>query len=249
MGDRGFAGLAVVAAALALAACSSAVGGHGAAGPTDAVSSPRSPAFPSTTPAGPAASGATGVVGTPAGTTPVLSTTAPAAPSSPVAPTGGEATTIATADGTLPATIWAKDDITDCAAHAYGAPMIAFLQRHPCRGAHRVLATIDLHGREVVVSAISTGFAGTARDPYVNAGRFEQLENADNTGSINDLLREGHTIPGIASRIPAHEAFSVLGQDSGVSIFDAWYASGSTADQDPTLLQLEESLFLGPLTN
>jgi hypothetical protein len=110
-----------------------------------------------------------------------------------------------------------------------------------------VLATVDDGGRTAVVSLIATSFAGTAADPYAGGSRFKELEQADGTGSIDDLLREGHHVAGIATRIPAQEAFRVLGQDQGVTVFDAWWATGVTPDQAPALLALEEDLFLTPL--
>jgi hypothetical protein len=145
--------------------------------------------------------------------------------------------------------VYASDTITDCAAHAYGARMIAFLRAHPCRLAHRVLATVDADGRTVVLSAISTSFGGSGADPYSGASKFRELEEADGTGSINDLLREGHHIAGVASRIPPTEAFQVVGQDQGVTVFDAWWAIGTTPDQAPALVNLEQDLFLTPLAS
>lgn len=241
---------AAVVLALALAGCSSSVAGHGANAPAGPTS--HTPDFPAQTSQGGGpgpASGSTDSVPTNSVTTPnVPEPSTDGAPSTGSQPSGQPTTVTVDSGATYNATIWAEDDISDCAAHAYGGPMIAFLRKHPCRGAHRVLATINLHGKLVALSVISTGFAGTANDPYVNAGKFEQLEQANHTGSINDLLREGHSIPGIATQIPPQEAFEVLGQDSGVQIFDAWYATGTTRDQDPTLVHLEQSLFLSQLT-
>ena len=125
--------------------------------------------------------------------------------------------------------------------------MIRFLGAHPCAGAHRVLATLPLHGRTVAVSAISTSFPPTPSDPYATVSQFVRLEQADGTGAIDDLLREGGTLPG-ATEIPSTEAFSVLSQDSGVTVFDAWYLGSRTTDQDRSLVKLEQNLFLTPLT-
>jgi len=74
------------------------------------------------------------------------------------------------------------------------------------------------------------------------------LENAPGTGSINDLLRDGASMPGASGEIPPHEAFQVYSQDTGVTVFDAWFVHGSTPDQDPRLVSLEEDLFLSRLT-
>lgn len=153
-----------------------------------------------------------------------------------------------TSGRTYTADVWGSDTVTDCAAHAYGAPIIRFLRAHPCNPTHRVLATVRLDGREVALSSISTSFHGTGPDAYGAAARFVKLELANGTGSLNDLLREGGHIPGVSGGIPAHEAFSVLAQDIGVDILDAWYVHGGTVDQDPRLVALEQDLFLTRLT-
>ena len=147
---------------------------------------------------------------------------------------------------TYDVTVWDSDDIADCSTHAYGATMIRFLGAHPCRGAHRVLATVPLNGRTVALSLISTSFPGTPTDPYATTIAFGKLEQADGTGAMNDLLREGGTLPG-AQNIPPTEAFTVLSQDAGVTVFDAWYLTGTTVDQDPALVTLERNLYLTPL--
>ncbi|WP_375486715.1 hypothetical protein [uncultured Jatrophihabitans sp.] len=145
-------------------------------------------------------------------------------------------------------TVWDHDTIANCATHAYGATMIKFLEAHPCRGAHRVLGTVLLGGRTVAVSAITTSFRGTGADPYGATTRFIKLEQADGTGSVNDLLREGGSLPG-TDEIPPTEAFVVLSQDTGVTVFDAWYVGAQTPDQDPPLVTLERNLYLTRFTS
>ncbi|WP_375480739.1 hypothetical protein [uncultured Jatrophihabitans sp.] len=220
--------------ALAAAGCSSAVSGTGAV----AGSASTTADFPSTTPAP---------------TQPARSSSSdPSMPASTPAPTVTPTAITVTGTSsqqTYQAQVYAADDISDCAAHAYGATMVAFLKAHQCGPTHRTLALVDLAGQQVVVSSIATSFAGTSQDPYGVSIRFQKLELADGTGSIDDLLREGHSIPGIATAVPAHEAFQVVGQDNGVDVFDAWYASGPTRDQDRTLLNLEQDLFLTSLTS
>jgi hypothetical protein len=66
---------------------------------------------------------------------------------------------------------------------------------------------------------------------------------------MNDLLREGVRIAGVADAIPAHEAFGVFVQDDAVAIMDAWWAKGPTEDQDHTLLAAEQNLFLSPVAS
>ena len=221
------AGLAACALLLGATACTSTTSGSGSGSSTPRSTTPRA----ATTP-----------VGAPVGS----GTASPATPSSTAVPEKRLTIAAGSPQHSYAVTVWDSDDITDCSTHAYGAPMIRFLGAHPCRGAHRVLATVPVNGRSVALSLISTSFPGTAADPYATTAAFIKLEQADDTGSINDLLREGGTLPG-ADAIPSTEAFSVLSQDAGVTVFDAWYLDGTTVDQDPTLVTLERDLYLTPL--
>ena len=227
----GVVALAVVGAV----SCSSTVSGQGSAGPRSTGGS--------TTPDFPSQSG-------PPSSSPAGPTTGPASSPTPSPSASYKVVTVhGTGSGrTITARLYASDSILDCAAHAYGR-IVAFLRRHACHVTHRILATTDLGGRTAVVSAISTSFAGTASDPYGVTAEFIKLERSDGTGSINDLLREGHAVPGVATHIPQHEVFQVLGQDDGATIFDAWYVQGSTGDRDKALKNLEVELFLTPLTS
>ncbi len=223
----------VVLPVCALAACSSAVSGHGSA-PTSHSAKTSSPDFPST-------SSATSSTSVP--------TDSSSVGSSPT-PTGRQIVFTGTvSQRRYHAVVWASDTIRNCAAHAYGAPMIAFLQRHPCGPTHRVLATVYVDGRAVDVSSIATSFAGHGTHVYVPTEQFVRLEEANGTGSINDLLREGASMPGVSGQIPSHEAFQVLSKDTGADVFDAWYQTGPIRDQDPYLLSLEQDLFLSRLTS
>jgi hypothetical protein len=67
---------------------------------------------------------------------------------------------------------------------------------------------------------------------------------AADTGSVNDLLAEGYRLPAGPAALPEHEAFAALSQDAGVSVFDAWYLSGSTPDNDPALEKMLQSIYL-----
>ena len=149
------------------------------------------------------------------------------------------------AGNTFVVDIWQQRDDKTCFDHAYGAPMITFLTKHPCRGLHRVLATTTVNHRPVAIAESSTGFPGAGEnDPYKYTAQFKALEAADNTGSINDLLREGYRLPSGPTSIPSTEVFNVLGQDNGVSIYDVWYLTGPTSPKDKALFQLTEDVFL-----
>lgn len=229
--------IAVLAAVLAAAACSSTTAGSGRVGARSAGSA--SPDFPSgSAPASGAASAAassgasTGAPGSGGSTNGV-----PTAPIRTVA--------VQAPDGTAyTVKIWA--DVTDdtCFDHAHGNAIVTFLTEHPCTGLRRYLGTTTVQGRPVGFALSSTGFHGPAGDPYKWAGQFVKLENADGTGSIDDLLSDGYRLPAGPGKIPAGEAFDVVGQDEGVTVWDAWYLDGPTPDNDPPLMKMTRDLFL-----
>jgi hypothetical protein len=140
--------------------------------------------------------------------------------------------------------VWASVSNSTCADHAYGRTLISFLTRHPCQGMQRLLATTSVHGRAVGFAETATSFTGAPDDPYVYSSRFRHLELANGTGSINDLLREGYRLPSGPSAIPGSEAFNVIGQDNGVTVWDAWYLHGSTPNNDKALMKMTTDLFL-----
>jgi Ca-activated chloride channel homolog len=156
--------------------------------------------------------------------------------------------------GVVPMTLWATDDVSDCAAHSHGT-LVEYFRQHPCRGASRYLWTFSHNGRTLVLSVASIVAAvgplntGNGGDIYKWAQEFIRLENASGTGSINDLLTDGHAVGGIASRIPSDEVFDVTGQDNGVTVFDAWYLTGSTDPNDQQLTDfLNGEVFLSAAT-
>jgi hypothetical protein len=233
-------------AALLLAsgtACSSAVAGHGSA-----VGSPAGPGGGST-----AGSASSASLPAPPGTggggglqTPSHSTSVPS---------GGQDVTVTGSETqrTYRIRVRATDHLTDCVTHAYGAPLVSFLRRHDCQSATRRLVTLDLGGSTVALSIITVTMppdnAGDGAKLFSYAGRLAQLENADGTGSMDDLLREGVRVPGLQSAIPGSEAFLVLGQDLVVTIFDGWFVHSATPDQDPRVLALEHDLFVTPVSS
>ncbi|MGN6608701.1 MAG: hypothetical protein ACTHMS_17035 [Jatrophihabitans sp.] len=229
-------GLLLGAAAVLLAACSSTVVTGTGTGTGSATSS---------TPSGPSASP---TAAPPAGPgLPAPGTASPSGSGAPAVPMRTVHVPLPQG-GALTMDLWAHDRITDCAAHSYGQ-VAAFFRQHQCRGADRLLWTFPRQARTVALAVEDVGLPpAPAPDIYRWAERFIALENADNTGSIDDLLREGYVIPG-ADHIPADEAFRVVGQDNGVAVFDAWYLDGPTTPQDPQLLALEQELYLTPATN
>lgn len=189
------------------------------------------------------AGGSTGSTTTPSAGLPVSSPVSlPAQRGSAIDVTGVDGTSYAL-------TVWGDNAVTDCASHSYGRVMTFFLL-HPCRRARRVLATLSLGGRLVVLSSVAVyeptpdTEVGPNGSPSKNANNLSALEIASGAGGLNDLLREGVRVPGVsATRIPAGEAFEVEQQDDYMAVFDAFYAVGATTDQDRQLVTMERNLF------
>jgi len=140
--------------------------------------------------------------------------------------------------------VWAETTDSECASHAYGAPVIAYLEAHACTGLTRVLASTTVNGKRVGFAQSSLGFTGTSPDVYKTAGDFVALVTKDGTGNINDLLRDGRRLPSGPTEVPTPDAFSALGQDAGVIIVDAWYLDVPTPNNDPPLVKMAHDIFL-----
>ncbi len=121
--------------------------------------------------------------------------------------------------------------------------MIAFFKSTPCAQAKRIVATAIIGGRQAVISEVWVSFPPAPGDQYGYKAnqKFQRLQNANDTGSINDLLREGHPAPG-ATQVPSSEAYTITGQDNMGVVLDAWWVHGSTRDQDPMLVAAEQAL-------
>lgn len=235
---RAVAGL-IAAAALVLAGCTSTTEGSGTA--ATAGSGKSSPDFPNASGAGPTAGSSAGSspAAPPSGSGSLSSGTHPV-PSTPL-----RTVTVHAASGTnYVVKIWSDVKDRSCFDHAYGKPMVVFLIKHPCLGLERYLGTTTVNGNPVGFAVSVTGFHGTANDPYADSNAFTQLENADGTGSISDLLREGYRLPAGPPSVPSSEAFRVIGQDNGVTVWDMWYLADTTPPNDPALMQMAEDIFL-----
>jgi hypothetical protein len=231
----------LLALTAATTACASTVGGAGTT--TDR------PTLPASSKADFPTGGATATVGgstparSPAGPTSRPPSTASGVHPAPAAPLR-TATVTASSGTTYVVKVWADVKDSTCSDHAWGAPMISFLTRHPCQGLERYLGTTTVGGRPVGFAEAVTSFRGTAGDPYAYATKFSDLERADGTGSISDLLREGYRLPSGPTKVPAAEAFNVIGQDNGVTVWDAWYLDGPTPDGDKALITMTTDIFL-----
>jgi hypothetical protein len=239
--NRGAPGLVLaglLAAVATLAACSSTTGGTGQAGSPPATAASSSPGFPSTTPA--TTPPATSAPPTTATTSPIATETIIRPPSKPL-----KRAVVHAIDGkTYVVKIWVDVKNDTCFDHAYGTPIVTFLTKHPCTGLERYLGTTAVNGRPVGFAESATAFPGTAQDPYKWSGEFAKLEEQDGTGSINDLLREGYRLPSGPSSVPSPDAFNVIGQDQGVTVWDVWYLDGPTPYNDPALIKMTEDIFL-----
>jgi hypothetical protein len=235
----------LLAATALLAGCSRTTDGSGhVAGPPTG-SNHSSPDFPSGDPGAPTDSPPTGPTDT-SGPAPSDSGSGSGSGSG-VHPAPGaplRSVTVHAADATYVVDLWADVHDATCFDHAYGQALISFLTQHPCRGLERYLGTTTVNGRPVGFAESATSFAGTATDPYVYSSEFTRLEQADGTGSIDDLLRDGYRLPTGPTRIPSSEAFNVLGQDNGVTVWDAWYLDGPTPDNDKALVKMTTDIFL-----
>lgn len=205
--------------------------GAGRAAPTDSApaSAPASAAAPSDTaePSTDAASGS------------ASSSASEAPPSKPV-----RTATVHAGSASYVIKVWTETTDIDCAAHAYGKPVIDYLTAHPCHGVTRLLATTAVNGKPVGFAQSSLGFKGDAPQVYKTAGDFGVLVTQDGTGNINDLLREGRRLPSGPTAVPSPDAFSALGQDGSVTIVDAWYLNGPTPDNDPALVKMAHDIYL-----
>ncbi|SDM92703.1 hypothetical protein [Allokutzneria albata] len=86
-----------------------------------------------------------------------------------------------------------KDE--DCAAHAYDDTQ-KFFQKNPCKNmVRRLFATKAKDGAPVVVS-----LAVVEMHTPQAAAELEKLTSSNNTGNVNDLIRENHNVPGGPAR-------------------------------------------------
>lgn len=144
--------------------------------------------------------------------------------------------------------VWTSDVIHDCAKHAYGAKVIAFLARHHCGTARRTLATVFHTHFAVNLSSVVTRFPGTVRNPLGAQFRFTQLASARGAGGIDDLLRDGHQIPGPIGKPPKTAVYGVYPLNTNVDILYGWYHQKPTAAYRTSLKLIEQDVAFTPAT-
>jgi hypothetical protein len=122
------------------------------------------------------------------------------------------------------------DVITDCQNHSYGRTMRSFKSRD-CVTATRSLATGQVSGRQTlfVTSRIKMASAQAAAS-------IKRTLDADGTGNLNDLLREGKgTFPGAPAKMPNSGYASVL-RGTVVLVSEAGFVDGGpSSNTDPVL--------------
>ncbi|MEO8889177.1 MAG: hypothetical protein ABI301_07320 [Jatrophihabitantaceae bacterium] len=229
--------LATVMTLALLTACSSATDGQGRP-PTRPSTGATSGDFPSSadTPTPSDATPSDSTPSTPAGST----DTGSPAPSKRL-----RSVSVTAPDGTgYLVDIWAERTDPTCTDHAYGQPVVDYLNAHACGGLHRLLATTTVDGRAVGLAISDLGFKGVDPQVYTTAGQFAVLVKQNGTGNIDDLMRSGSRLPAGPSAVPNPDVTTAQAQDDGVEIVDAWYLTGATESTDPALITMATSLFL-----
>jgi hypothetical protein len=121
------------------------------------------------------------------------------------------------------------DVITDCADHSYGRTKRSFTVRN-CVMATRSLATGQVSGRPVLFVTSRITMASVEA-----AASIKQILDANGTGNLNDLLREGKTFPGAPARMPS-SGYASVQTGAVVLVAEAGFADGgSSSNTDPAL--------------
>jgi hypothetical protein len=129
------------------------------------------------------------------------------------------------------AKIWAQDTVRNCASHATSA-VRTFLTSHPCTQMQRQVGTTRIGGRSVAFVDERLSLAG-----YLPAAQFAKVEAR--SGSIADLLRDGHRLPDGETAVPDDATFTVGGQDQTRVVVQAWYLAGHTPKHDAALAKFD----------
>jgi hypothetical protein len=123
----------------------------------------------------------------------------------------------------------ATDVITDCAGHSHGRTKRSF-EGHNCVKATRSLTTGRVNGRPAlfVVSQIQMASAEAAAS-------LKQVLDANGTGNLNDLLREGKTYPGAPDAMP-DSGYASVQRDAVIVVAEAGFTDGGlSSNTNPVL--------------
>jgi hypothetical protein len=121
------------------------------------------------------------------------------------------------------------DVITDCAGHSHGRTK-KFFETQNCVKATRSLTTGRVNGRPAlfVVSRIQM----TSPDA---AASIKQVLDANGTGNLNDLLREGKTYPGAPEAMP-DSGYASVQKGATILVAEAGFTDGGlSSNTNPAL--------------
>jgi hypothetical protein len=154
-------------------------------------------------------------------------------------PAGPEAATTSSAGAPTPTrarsapagyTVRVTDVITDCQNHSYGQAKRSFKLRD-CVTATRSLATGQVSGRQTlfVTSRITMASVEAATS-------IKRTLDADGTGNLNDLLREGKkTFPGAPAKMSS-SGYASVQKGTVVLVSEAGFVDGGpSSNNDPVL--------------
>jgi hypothetical protein len=121
------------------------------------------------------------------------------------------------------------DVITDCWRHSYGRTRVS-LEAANCVKATRSLATGKVRGHPTlfVVARIQMSSVEAAAS-------LKQVLDANGTGNLNDLLREGRTFPGAPERMPP-SGYASVQSGTVIQVAEAGFLKGTpSSSSNPAL--------------
>ncbi len=145
-------------------------------------------------------------------------------------------------------TIWAFATTKNCAAHAHGRQVVAFLRQHPCRVLRRMLATTALGGQRVGIAGEAVVLpGGSTGRPYGDSADFQSLISDPNAGGLDDLFRDGVTLPAGPRTVPSSAEYTYGGDRYTVYTLHGWLIGSNNPSVRSGLGQLlsDVSVLLG----
>jgi hypothetical protein len=131
--------------------------------------------------------------------------------------------------GSTSFTVQAVDVVDSCLGHAYGATA-DFFAENDCTGLSRALYSAEVGGESVIVSVSRVRLADAAA-----ARSLRSLTDANGSGNVSDLLREGVRYTGSPAELSGAEYASAVSGSTVTIVESAWVdedAEGSSADID-----------------
>jgi hypothetical protein len=126
-------------------------------------------------------------------------------------------------------TVQAVDVVDSCVGHAYGATADFFADKD-CTGLSRALYSTEIGGESVVLSVSRVRLADAAA-----ARSLRSLTDANGSGNVSDLLREGVRYTGSPAELSGAEYASAVSGSTVTIVECAWVdedAEGGSADID-----------------